>query len=64
MEGQASGDNSGHGSQPACHSPSRPPRPSARDCVFLSFLRGGGVRLTALSDELSDNEFEPHGAQA
>ena len=36
--------------------------PRARDCVFLSFLGGGGVRLRALSDELSDNEFAPHGA--
>lgn len=31
-------------------------------CFCLS--GGGGVRLRALSDELSDNEFEPHGARA
>lgn len=63
MQGRPAGGSSGQGSQPACHSPSGPPRPRARDCVFLSFL-GGGVWLRALSDELTDNEFEPHGARA
>lgn len=32
-------------------------------CFCLS-PEGGGVRLRALSDELSDNEFAPHGAGA
>lgn len=51
--------------QPACLS--QPLTPTSTQCqrlrVFV-FLVGGGVRLGALSDELSDNEFEPHGARA
>lgn len=38
-------------------------RVPATVCFHL-FLGGGGLRLRALSDELSDNEFEPHGARA
>lgn len=64
-EAQAAGGSSGQGSQPACHSPSRPPhRPACQSLCFCLSWEGGGVRLGALSDELSDNEFAPHGAGA
>lgn len=60
MEGLAACGGQLRSRQPVCLSQPLALPSGQRLCVLLSWE--GGVRLRALSDELSDNEFAPHGA--
>lgn len=64
MEGPAACLGQLRSRQPVCLSqPLAPTSPLGPETVcFCLSWEGGGVRLRALSDELSDNEFAPHGA--